>query len=564
MLTQRPAEIRLGRRLQLTLSPGLELDPSLSPDGKFVAYVAAPLSRTRLYVRQVEGGTPVATLPDSSGFARVPRWSPDGQRLVFSSERGIEVMPAFGGVPRVLVQRPRDAWLDAAWMPDGLSIVYALRDSVFTRPVNGGASRGVTRLAEAHSCSPSPEGRWIACASGNRQFVTNEDFGNIASSSLWLIPAAGGVPVRVTDEQSFNTSPVWLSLPVALLYVSNRDGGRDIYQLALRRSGRPAADPVRLTTGANAASVSASADSRRLVYAAYGRTSNVWVSPIPESGPARLTQAVPVTTGTQEIEAFDVSVDGRWLLFDSDRSGTQQLYRMPIQGGEVEQLTNQPEPSMAPSLSRDGREVAYHTFRNGTRQLFVIDVEGGTPVQVTHDSDQNRMAAWSPDGRSLAFQKRAFEPSQTTEIVSRDSEGKWGRPHTLLAGGDLPIWSPDGRRILTVMRQGDITALVIVPVSGGPPVKIILPREATPVPGLIWDWSPDGRFVYYISERQPSKRNGIWRVPVAGGAPELALWFDDGSLTLVRPWFRVRGNRIFFNRPDQQSDVWMTEILPSR
>jgi serine/threonine-protein kinase len=48
VLTRRPAEIRLGRRLQLTLSPGLEIDPSLSPDGKFVAYVAGPLSRTRL------------------------------------------------------------------------------------------------------------------------------------------------------------------------------------------------------------------------------------------------------------------------------------------------------------------------------------------------------------------------------------------------------------------------------------------------------------------------------------------------------------------------------------
>src|SRR3954454_24435350 len=84
--SHRSREIRLGRRLQLTLAAGLELDPALSPDGKLVAFVTGPLSRTRLYVRQVEGGgSPVAITPDGSGYARVPRWSPDGERLVFSS-----------------------------------------------------------------------------------------------------------------------------------------------------------------------------------------------------------------------------------------------------------------------------------------------------------------------------------------------------------------------------------------------------------------------------------------------------------------------------------------------
>ncbi len=103
--SHRSREIRLGRRLQLTLAAGLELDPALSPDGKLVAFVTGPLARTRLYVRQVEGGgSPVAITPEGQGYARVPRWSPDGERLVFSSDRGIEVMPALGGSPRLLVR----------------------------------------------------------------------------------------------------------------------------------------------------------------------------------------------------------------------------------------------------------------------------------------------------------------------------------------------------------------------------------------------------------------------------------------------------------------------------
>jgi Tol biopolymer transport system component len=559
LASRRPLEVRLGRRLQLTLSPGLELDPALSPDGRLVAYVAGPLFGTRLYVRQVEGGSTIAITADQAGFARMPRWSPDGQRLVFSSNRGIEVIPGLGGASRLLVPLPPESWLDAAWSPDGQSIVYALGDSVFTRPVNGTASRPLARLAEAHSCSWSPNGRWIACVSGNRQFIRNGDFGNIAASSVWVIPAAGGQPVRVTDEESLNTSPAWLPRPAALLYVSNREGGRDIYQVTIASSGRPVGSSVRLTTGLNAATVNVSADGRRLVYAAYNRTANVWSAPITASGTTRPSQAQPVTSGSQEIEAFDVSADERWLVFDSDRSGIQQLYRMPVQGGEIEQLTSDPEPSMAPSMSRDGREIVYHTFRNGSRQIFVLPFEGGAPLQVTRDSAQNRIAFWSPDGRSIVFQKDAFAPTQASRIVSRDAEGRWGAPRTLVQGGSIGVPSPDGRRVLTLLRQGDRDALVVVPLTGGAP-RPIVSHGAVPTPDMIWRWSPDGRFVYYLAKDPVDKRRGIWRLPVTGGTPLLVVPSGD----LLRPWFEVHRNRIYFTRGDQQSDVWMTEILQSR
>jgi Tol biopolymer transport system component len=470
-------------------------------------------------------------------------------------------MAALGGVPRVLVPLAGAPWLDATWSPAGDSIAYGLEDSLFVLPVNGGTARPVGRIPELHSCSWAPDGRWIACASGNRQFVRNQDFGNIAASSVWVIPAKGGTAVQVTDDQSLNTSPAWLPRPGTLLYVSNHEGGRDLYQMTLSRSGRRADAPVRLTTGVNAASVSVSAAGRRLVYPSYVRTANVWSVEIPATGLADLSRAQPVTTGNQEIEAFDVSADGRWLVFDSDRSGTQQLYRMPVQGGEVEQLTNSEEPSMAPSLSRDGREIAYHTFRSGTRQLFVMPVEGGTPVQITHDSGQNRIAFWAPDGRSLAFQKGADLPSQSSQIVSRDAADRWGPARVLLKGGDVSVPSPDGRRVLTLTNRGE---LVTVPVSGGPPTPVNLSKVAAPAHGFIWTWSSDGRMIYFVGKSQTGNESGIWRVPAGGGSPRIIVRFDEPSRYLLRPWIRVRDNRIYFTRGDFQSDVWMTEISERR
>ena len=109
-LTRAPPEVRLGRRVQLTLDQGLEIDPALSPDGKLTAYAAGPLGATRLYVRQVDGGASVAITAEG-GVARRPRWSPDGSRLVFRSGRGLEIIPALGGTPRLLVAAPPDDWL---------------------------------------------------------------------------------------------------------------------------------------------------------------------------------------------------------------------------------------------------------------------------------------------------------------------------------------------------------------------------------------------------------------------------------------------------------------------
>ena len=224
-------------------------------------------------------------------------------------------------------------------------------------------------------------------------------------------------------------SPAWLPGGGTLLYISDREGGRDLYQLHLTRAGRPTGDAARLTTGLNAARVSVAADGRRLAYATFTQTSNVWSLPIPTSGVTGVSRAEPVTTGTQLIESFDVSPDGRWLAFDSDRGGTPQLYRMPLTGnGEVEQLTAGAEPAFAPAISPDGREIAYHAFRHGTRQVFVIPAEGGPPTQVTTGSGQYQNPDWSPDGRALAVLRAYRTPAQEVVLVTRDAAGPLGRP----------------------------------------------------------------------------------------------------------------------------------------
>ena len=571
-VTRPPPEVRLGRRVQLTLDPGMEIDPALSPDGAFVAFAAGPLGQTRLYVRQVDGGTPVALTRAGGGFARVPQWSPDGRRLLYVSERGLEVIPALGGPSKLIMALERGDWADGSWSPDGRSIAFARGDSVFVRPLERSTARGVARLPEAHSCAWSPDGRRLACVSGNRNFMNNEEFGNRAASSVWLVPADGGAPLRVTDTEAMNMSPAWLPRGGTLLYISDREGGRDLYQLRLTRAGRPAGDAVRLTTGLNAARVSVAADGRRLAYATVSETANVWSLPIPTTGIASVSRAEPRSTGTQVIEGFDVSRDRRWLAFDSDRGGTSQLYRMPLGGGgEVEQLTAGAEPAFAPSISPDGREIAYHAFQGGTRQVFVIPAEGGPPTQVTTGVEQYQNPEWSPDGQALAILKAYHAPAQEVMLVTR-SRGRWGVPRTLLKSGILGVWSPDGHSVLTATGVvGAQQTLAVIPsATTGGEARVVLgahdpATDVAPVGFGGHNWSADGRTIYFVGRDPRDQSVAVWRLPAAGGVPRPVVRFDDPSHRYTRATgIRVRGDRFYFNLGDQQSDLWMAEIAGSR
>jgi serine/threonine-protein kinase len=558
LLTRRaPPPIRLGRRAPVTVEPGLELDPSLSPDGKLVAYAAA---NGALTVRQVEGGAPVQVVraPDARG--RWPAWLPDGQRLVFISARGIELVSALGGAPRLLAAGTQLA-RGVTVSPDGRGFAYFSHDSLFAQPLDGGSARLVAQTYEAHSPAWSPDGRWIAFVQGNRQYVNVIDLGNLAYSSIWLAPAGGGKPHRVTDDRSAHASPTWASAR-SLLFVSDQDGGRDAYELSLTSDGTPRGDAVRITTGLSPYAIAVSRDGRRIAYAPLTETSNVWSVPIPAAGAVSVSAAVPETEGNQLIENLGVSNDGKWLGYSGDRGGTSQVYlvRLGVKGAETEQLTSDSAGSYWVAWSPTGKEVAFHRFHGDRRQIFVAPLEGGRAMAVTDGSDDERSPEWAPDGQHLLLLAN-WGTRPSVHVVTRDGQGHWSKPRTIpiVVGGDtitsgLSDWSPDGRFIACGCGEGGI---VIAPVDGRPARRL-----ASTFSTAGWafpQWSADGRTVYYVSE-DSGRVAAVVGVPVNGGPDRAVVRFDDPT----RPWhrygFRVRAGRIFFTLGSRESDVWVADI----
>ncbi len=556
-----PRPIELGRRTQVTLDPGLEIEPALSPDGKFLAYSGGGV----LMVRQVEGGVPLRVIREGDGAGRWPAWLPDGQRLVFASPRGIEIVPALGGVPRLLVAGPQTS-RGVAVSPDGGTFVYASGDSLFARPVEGGESRLVTVSREVHSLAWSPDGRTIAFVSGNIQYVRPTDLGNVASSVVRTAPAAGGPSIAATDSVSLNVSPAWAG-DHTLLYISNRDGSRDVYQVELTGAGAPGRPPVRLTTGLDAYDLGISRDRSRLAYSAFTEVSNAWSVPIPASGAVSVARATPVTVGNQTIENLNVSADGRWISFSSNRGGViHQMYRMRLDrpGAEPEQLTRDTVGSFWGTWSPDGKELAIHKSRGQRRVVYVMPSDGGQPVQVTDGRDDERSPEWAPDGNQLVVLAN-WGTKPELRLYGRDAAGRWSGPSPVpvvigsdTAASSLAVWSPDGRWLACGCGQGGI---VIIPVGGGPARRLSSPysNEGWAFP----QWSDDGRTVYHLNW-ESGRVTAVIAVPVDGGKPRVALRFDDPT----RPWhrfgFKVRGGRFFVTLGDLQSDIWVAEVGQAR
>jgi len=561
LLRQGSPAFAIGRSDQLTADPGLEIQPALSPDGRFVAYAAGTVTQMRIFIRPLGGGRTIPLSDDSTAVETHPRWSPDGTRLLFLTHGGAAVAPALGGTSRPVAPPSVTSIVrSAVWSPDGREIGFVRGDSLLVASTESGAARLIATAPDLHSCAWASHGRWIACVSLNGESTTpGPVFGNLAPSAILLFSVRGGEPVRVAEPRWFNQSPVFSPDGERLFFLSNRDGPRDVYAMTLSSSGRPRGQPLRLSTGLGATSISLSADGRRLAYAVYTARANIWSLPIPAAAPVTTAGAAAVTRGNQVIEAMRVSRDGRWLLYDSDLRGNADSYRLPIAGGPVEQLTNEPADEFAPDLSPDGSEIAYHSWRTGTRDIEVKPLNGGPIERVTDTPAQESYPVWSADGMSLAFydQSRPFH----TLITHRGQDGRWSTPAVLASPAYRPDWSPDGRWIVFVSTNADAQPglVFVIPATGGTPRQVYTPGTGVPRAGLAL-WSPDGRTLYYKAH-DARGHTSFWSVSAAGGRPRLLVRFDDPMWQSSRNDFATDGKRFYFAVEDRQSDVFVADLI---
>ena len=565
--------LTIGQTVQVTREPGLEIDPALSPDGSLVAYAAGPPTRMQIFVRQVGGGRTIALTSDSSQGYRWPRWSPDGSRIAYQGNAGIAMVPALGGQPRLVVRLESQAAESTtsgftrlagfALSPDGRRIAYStgIGRDVTVVPVEGGAAAHLTGVRDVHSLTWSPDGTRLAAVADNPTFVFGGVyFGNEAASSIWILPVNGKPAIQVTADQHLNVSPQWAPDGRHLFWVSDRGGSRDVYRVRLDAAGAPAGKPERLTAGADAHTISVSADGRRLAYARFRTLSNIWSIPVPSAKAVSIAGARPVTTGDQTIETVDVTRDGRWLVFNSDRTGSWQIYKAPAAGGEAIQLTTDSAGAYSPAWSPDGRQIAFHSMRAGNRDLYTMEADGSGVVQRTSSPAHELDADWSHDGHFLVAEvipagdpsgsASTFLAASTFILVPMDG----GAMRTIKVPGDFAHWSPTDDLIAFHSSEG----LRVMLTDGA--TRLLVPNSPSGEEAFFAAWSPDGKTVYYVSKG--SEGSSIRAVPVTGGPSRPLVRFDDPTRQHTLYGFTTDGRTFYFTVGANESDIWVAQLEP--
>jgi TolB protein len=560
LLRRGPAPLIMGAVTQVTRSTDtLNFDAAISPDGQFVAYAAGTAGRMRLFVRQVSGSAPVLIATGLSEDHRWPRWSPDGSRLAFMANKAIHVIPALGGVPQLLVSLG-DIGGQPSWSPDGTHVAYADSAGISVVAVTGGTPRRVIHTLEAHSPSWSPDGRRIAYAVENLVFTGSIGYGNAAPSSVWTASATGGDSAFVTDAERLNTGPVWWPDGHSILFVSDRDGARDVYRQTVNPRGRPQGKPDRVTSGLNVFSFTLTRDGSQMAYSTLQLRANIWMAPITANGTTPSSAAHPVTTEKQSIEGIALSHDGKWLAYDSNRNGNLDIFKVAFNGagtdGDAVALTTDSAPDFEPRWSPSDNELVFYSRRLGDRDLFTVQADGRGERRITDLPGNEYYPDWSPDGRRIVFSSQVSY-GWDVFVMTRDAEAAWSAPRRVSSTAMATVnvrWSPDGRSFALVSDS----TLCLLPVDGGALRPLVDGRGLREFITFV-AWGRDPSRVYFQT-RDSTGIYSFWSASTTGDPPRRLIRLAEPGRRTRRPEFDTDGKNLFFTVVDDEADVAVVSL----
>jgi Tol biopolymer transport system component len=232
------------------------------------------------------------------------------------------------------------------------------------------------------------------------------------------------------------------------------------------------------------------------------------------AGPELVAASYAQLTAEPGVEWFpSLSPDGGWIVYSAGGSGNRDIYLKSVGGQNPINLTaDSPADDDQPAFSPDGKQIAFWSGRDGGG-IFIMGRTGEGVRRVTRAGYR---PTWSPDGTQLAYATRHVElnPQNVagrSELWVADVNGGTSQR---ISGEDavLPSWSPHGHRIAFFRRlyqtggaQADIWT---VPAVGGEP------RAVTSDVATDWSpaWSPDGRYLYFSSDRGGSM--SLWHVAI--------------------------------------------------
>ena len=354
--------------------------------------------------------------------------------------------------------------LDSRWLSSALLLA-----SFGLATQSGGQTPSFERMRSVDSTTigilqTSPDDRWVVYVRAD------------ASRSLWIVPAAGGAPARLTSDGFQDQVPFWFPSGDRILFVSNRpvrNGENVRYAMVLQvdpRSGRATGVPRQVTTEP-AQFAAPSADGRSVIYLTPQPAQVLKIVPA-TGGTARTLARLGGTRGVVFVDKGGSAVYVRTVVPDANRGDSVRLYRVPMAGGEAQLLVS--SKNLVAPLLADPRYVVHFDIPQyagraaGTAEVRTLSGELVGSVTVPRGVS---VTGWASAGWGFLGTKR--EGAERVRVVPIAG----GEPRTVATRGFPEAWMPDGKTVIADRAEGDGNAYVVdlIPLDGGRTTTVPLP-----------------------------------------------------------------------------------------
>ncbi len=398
--------------LRLTTDPAADAYPVWAPDGKRIAFrrgglagAAAGLPSGPIYTVSPLGGAEQKL----SDFATTYQmsWSPDGKWLAVSSSdqpSAIFLLPVEGGEAR-RVSNPKAPRFDraASFSPDGRQLAYAGCAGPFSCDVyvEDLSAAGVLRDGPRRITNQNLTINALTWSRDGKSVVYSGSRDSAILPYLWRAEIDQRRPPQRLEIAGPHAGFPSVS-PVGNRLVFERD--LQNYDIWRYRVGG-AAEPL-IVSSLSENNPQFSPDGNRIAFESdrSGEAEEIWVAQADGSKPVQMTRNLGRHQGTPRW-----SPDGRWIAFDSQsEDGGRDIFVMDANGGRPRRITPEPSDKHVPSWSRDGKWIYFRSNRSGRDEIWRMPFAGGVAQQVT--TEGGHVAHESADGTTLFYTKAFNSP----------------------------------------------------------------------------------------------------------------------------------------------------------